>query len=441
MSSKKDTPQEEVVTDQAELGFVSHLFELRDRLIRVVLVILVLFGVAFTFWIDVYDYLSAMVRTLDGNSDIKWQNISPAGGFFTAIRISMAAAFFIGMPYIFFQLWKFVSPGLYQHERKLIVPILFGGIVLFYLGILFARYVVLPIFYGFAGLWIPSNTENIYDIMKYLTFNIKMFFAFGISFQVPIVTIALVWGGISTPESLKEKRPYVIVGAFVIGMLLTPPDVVSQILLAIPMWLLYEAGIIVSKAYYKPGDDDSEESDEPENPDDNEPPPGAGGSGAVPGSAAAAAAAADSVAEINGNKTPSDEVNNGEQTSNENDSDEDEDKDVEEESLVISSEGGTGVEDLYEYKPLSEDELDAELDRFDDEMEALEADQAQEEQDSEPSPGDEPENSTAEKTSQAETYDKNNSQNIDATKESHDKKDKSEKDKSNKDESHKSGDK
>jgi len=356
MSSTVDNQEDSPSKDQ---GFVSHLLELRDRLIRVVLVVLILFGIAFTFWIDIYDYLSAMVKTLDGNTEIKWQNISPAGGFFTAIRISTAAAFFVAMPYIFFQLWNFVAPGLYQHERKLVVPILSGGIGLFYLGILFARYVVLPIFYGFAGLWIPSNTENIYDIMKYLDFNIKMFFAFGIAFQVPIVTIVLVWGGISTPESLRQKRPYVIVGAFVVGMLLTPPDVVSQVLLAIPMWILFELGILVSQAYYKPNKDDEDDDD----PDDSTPRSG-GPSGGIPGSAAAASAEADKFAE-EGNKTESDEVSN-------------KDAFADDESMVVSSEGG--MDYPYDYKPLNDDELDAELDRFDEEMDALEEQQTEEQQ-------------------------------------------------------------
>ena len=372
MSSKSDNQPEDSAA--SEQGFISHLFELRDRLIRVVLLVLILFGVVFSYWTDVYAFLSGMIETIkttgEGGEKIVWQNLRPAGGFFTAIRLSTSAALFLAMPYIFFQLWRFVAPGLYEHERKLVVPIIIGGTILFYLGILFARYVVLPIFFGFADDWIPANTENKYDIMYFLDFTIKMFFAFGLAFQVPIVTIVLVWGGISTPDSLAEKRPYVIVGAFVIGMLLTPPDVVSQVLLAVPMWVLFEAGIVVSRVYKPNGPSADDDDDDP----DSDGGPGAGKgkkgpdgpksggsdhavSSVIPGSAAAANAAADDLAEENsGNKTESDEV--------------------EEESLVISSEGGTGVDEYdSDYVPLDEDEMDAELDRFDEEMNALEASQ------------------------------------------------------------------
>ena len=384
MSSSADNSTPDSAS--SEQGFVSHLMELRDRLIRIVLVILILFGVAFTFWTDIYDFLSAMAKAIDGRSNIAWQNLRPAGGFFTAIRLSMATAFFIAMPFIFHQLWKFVSPGLYKHEKKLVMPILFGGIALFYCGVLFARYVVLPIFYGFAEYFVPGDAKNIFDIMYYLDFNIKMFFAFGIAFQVPIVTIVLVWGGISTPESLKEKRPYVIVGAFVVGMLLTPPDVISQILLAIPMWFLFEAGILVSKMYYKPKDDDEDDDDEP---DDEEPGPGGskpgpGGSSpsndatrvssVIPGSAAAAATAADQLSGNEDNPVDKDVSDGDEQDSGDGFPDE-------VDSLVISSEGA-GMDYPYDYKPLSEEELDAELDRFDEEMDALDSEDESQKTDS-----------------------------------------------------------
>ncbi|VAW77930.1 Twin-arginine translocation protein TatC [hydrothermal vent metagenome] len=388
MSSTVDN-KEDTEKDQ---GFVSHLLELRDRLIRVVLVVLVIFGIAFTFWKEIYNYLEAMVRVLDGSGAINFQILKPAGGFFTAVRLSMATAFFIAMPYIFFQLWGFVAPGLYSHERKLVVPILFGGMALFYSGILFARYVVLPIFYSFAETFVPGNTTTNYDIMYYLDFNIKMFFAFGLAFQVPIVTIVLVWGGISTPESLRQKRPYVIVGAFVVGMLLTPPDVVSQVLLAIPMWLLYEGGILISQAYYKPNkdDDDNDNDDDDDSPSggpsgstDNSPSKGGPG----PGSASAASMAADAFVD--------DEEIRNENIDKDKDSDglsSDKEDAFVEESLVMSSESEGGMDYPYDYKPLEEDELDAELDRFDQEMDALEAQQANESDTPEPGSS-EPDNS------------------------------------------------
>lgn len=266
-----------------EQPFVEHLRELRDRLIQIVLVFLVCFVVAFFVWKDIYAFLSGMIETtvkIGGKlvEEDKWINISPAGGIFTAIKISMSTAFFIAMPFIFFHLWRFAAPGLYAHEKKLVAPIILGGTVLFYLGILFARYVILPIFFVFAETFIPPNTSNTYDILQYLNFTLSIFFAFGIAFQVPIVTIVLVWSGISSPKNLRAKRPYVIVGVFVVGMLLTPPDMISQTLLAIPMWLLFELGIVLSVLYYRPDEDDDEEDNDSPNdkgPDDSGPEGGA----------------------------------------------------------------------------------------------------------------------------------------------------------------------
>jgi sec-independent protein translocase protein TatC len=154
---------------------------------------------------------------------------------------------FVAMPFILYHLWGFVAPGLYQHEKSLIFPLLVSSIILFYLGMAFAYFVVFPLVFGFMLNMTPEGVEMMTDISRYLDFVLKLLFAFGIAFQVPIATILLVWMDFVTPESLAEKRPHIIVGAFVIGMLMTPPDVISQTLLAIPIWLLFEIGLLLAR--------------------------------------------------------------------------------------------------------------------------------------------------------------------------------------------------
>jgi sec-independent protein translocase protein TatC len=153
------------------------------------------------------------------------------------------------MPVVLYHLWAFVAPGLYRHERKLVYPLMVTSTLLFYLGIAFAYYVVFPLMFGFFTATAPEGVAIMTDISKYLDFVLKIFFAFGVAFEVPIATILVVWAGFTTPQALAAKRPYVIVGAFVLGMLLTPPDVISQTLLALPMWALFELGLLFSKAY------------------------------------------------------------------------------------------------------------------------------------------------------------------------------------------------
>jgi sec-independent protein translocase protein TatC len=193
----------------------------------------------------------------------------PAGTFFTPMKLALVLSIFAAMPFILHQMWSFVAPGLYTHERKLILPLLVTSTALFYAGMVFAYYVVFPLMFSFFIAVAPEGVTVMTDISEYLDFVLKIFFAFGVAFEVPIATILLVWTGATTPEKLAEKRPYIIVGAFVIGMMLTPPDIISQTLLAIPMWVLFEAGLIASR-YFLRMKQEREEAEEGEGLDTEE---------------------------------------------------------------------------------------------------------------------------------------------------------------------------
>jgi len=220
---------------EPEAPFMSHLVELRDRLLRAVLVILVIFLALFTFANELYSILAEplLIHLPTGSSMIATEVASP---FLTPFKLAMMTAIFIGMPFILYQLWAFIAPGLYKHEKTLAFPLLFSSIILFYLGMAFAYFVVFPLMFAFFT-----------DISKYLDFVLKMFFAFGVAFEVPIATILVISTGMTTADKLANKRPYIIVVAFIVGMLLTPPDVVSQMLLAVPMWILFELGLLASR--------------------------------------------------------------------------------------------------------------------------------------------------------------------------------------------------
>jgi sec-independent protein translocase protein TatC len=252
---------------ELEQPFVSHLIELRDRMLRIVLVVLVIFLALFSFANDLYTLLAEplMAYLPQGAQMIATK---PAGTFFTPMKLAMVASIFLGMPYILYQAWAFVAPGLYAHERKFALPLLASSIGLFYAGMAFAYYVVFPLMFKFFISVAPEGVQVATDISEYLDFVLKIFFAFGVAFEVPIATILLVWAGFTTPEALASKRPYIIVGAFVIGMLLTPPDIISQTLLAVPMWVLFELGVIFSR-YFVREEDESEQDDEPLDSDDD----------------------------------------------------------------------------------------------------------------------------------------------------------------------------
>lgn len=248
-------------TPQHEQGLVGHLIELRTRLLRVVLSILLIFVVMAPFANQLYAMLAAplMATMPEGTSMIATEVASP---FLTPFKFTMVLAVFIGMPIILYHFWAFVAPGLYRHERRMMIPLLVGSSFLFYAGVLFAYYVVFPLIFTFLVGIAPEGVAVMTDISRYLDFVLKLFFAFGMAFEVPIVTIVLVWAGLTTPDALAKKRPYVIVGAFVLGMLFTPPDMISQTLLAVPMWVLFEVGLLLSRMIAKRDDEvDEEEQD------------------------------------------------------------------------------------------------------------------------------------------------------------------------------------
>ncbi|MDO6562453.1 twin-arginine translocase subunit TatC [Amphritea sp. 1_MG-2023] len=228
-----------------EQPIVSHLVELRSRLMRALLAILILFICLFYFANNLYEVVSAPLTALlpAGTSMIATDVTSP---FFAPFKLTLVLSIFLAMPIILHQVWGFISPGLYKHEKRLAVPLLASSIVLFYTGIAFAYFVVFPLIFGFFTSVGPENVAVMTDISSYLNFVLKIFFAFGVVFEIPIATLLLVWSGITDVRSLREKRAYVIVGCFVLGMLLTPPDVISQTLLALPMWLLFELGIVLA---------------------------------------------------------------------------------------------------------------------------------------------------------------------------------------------------
>jgi sec-independent protein translocase protein TatC len=231
-----------------EMPFVQHLLELRDRLLKMILAITVIMLVLMPFASELFTVFSQPLRELLSESTGNTMIIThPVGAFFTPFKLTLILSIFLAMPYILYHLWAFIAPGLYQHEKSMIFPLLFTSTILFYLGIIFAHYAVLPVVFGFMIYMTPAGVEMMTDIGLYLDFALKLFFAFGLAFQVPIVTMVLLRMEIVTPESLAAKRPYIIVGAFIMGMLMTPPDAISQLLLAVPIWLLFELGLFFGR--------------------------------------------------------------------------------------------------------------------------------------------------------------------------------------------------
>ncbi len=233
-----------------EQGLLSHLIELRDRLLKMILAVGVLFLCLFWFADEIYTWLAAplLAHLPEGSQMIA---IDVAAPFFIPFKLVLMLSVFVAIPYLLYQIWAFVAPGLYKHEKQLVFPLLASSTLLFYVGVLFAYYVVFPLVFGFFTAVAPEGVEVSTDIGRYLDFVITIFFAFGIAFEVPVATVLLVVIGITTPDDLATKRPYFIVAAFVVGMFLTPPDIISQTLLALPMWLLFEAGIFFSRIYLK----------------------------------------------------------------------------------------------------------------------------------------------------------------------------------------------
>lgn len=253
--------------DSKEQGFISHLLELRDRLLRMVVSILLLFVLLFPFSEQIFSYFAQPLLELmpEGTSMIATGVTSP---FLVPFKLVLMLSVLLSLPYTLYQLWSFVAPGMYKHEKKLVAPLVFSSVMLFYCGIAFAYFAVFPLLFGFFIAIAPEGVAVMTDIGQYLDFILAIFFAFGIAFEMPVATFLLVEAGVTTVESLSAKRPYIIVGVFVIGMLLTPPDIISQSLLAIPMWLLFEIGLLASRIVEKrkeqESDDDFQEMSEEE---------------------------------------------------------------------------------------------------------------------------------------------------------------------------------
>jgi sec-independent protein translocase protein TatC len=257
--------EEEEVEESKAGSLMSHLVELRDRVVRMVLAVLVIFVGLFYWANDIYVYLAEpLTRHLPENSNMI--AIDVASPFLTPFKLVLMLSVFLAMPVILYQAWAFVAPGLYANEKRIAGPLLVSSIILFYAGVAFAYYVVFPLVFGFFTSIGPEMVNISTDIGRYLDFVLALFFGFGLAFEVPIATIILVAIGFTTPKKLSEKRPYVIVGAFIIGMLLTPPDVISQVLLALPMWVLFEAGLITSMILFKDRQEEEEDDEDEEEP-------------------------------------------------------------------------------------------------------------------------------------------------------------------------------
>ncbi|MGV6807240.1 MAG: twin-arginine translocase subunit TatC [bacterium] len=240
---------------------LAHLVELRDRILRCLLAIALIFISLAYFANDIYVFVSQPLLDLlpEGSQMIATEVASP---FFAPFKLTLVLSIILAMPVILYQLWAFVAPGLYHREKLIVVPIFASSVALFYAGMAFAYYVVFPLIFGFFTTIGPESISVMTDISQYLNFVLKLFFAFGLAFEVPIAIFVLIWTGVTTPAALTAKRPYVFLSCFVLGMLLTPPDIFSQTLLAIPMWLLFEVGILFGRLVNKREGDSEPASDQ-----------------------------------------------------------------------------------------------------------------------------------------------------------------------------------
>ncbi len=247
---ENNSPDEQSELDEKEQTLMDHLVELRDRLLHMVLAILIVFVALFGFAEDIFTVAADPLLALmpEGTSMIATGVTSP---FLVPFKLVLLLSVLLTIPYLLHQIWSFIAPGLYRHEKRMAGPLLVSSVVLFYCGIAFAYFIIFPILFGFFIGIAPEGVAVMTDIGQYLDFIIAIFLAFGIAFEVPVATFLLIAAGITTPDKLAGKRPYIIIGAFVVGMLLTPPDVISQSLLAVPIWLLFELGLIMSRIFLK----------------------------------------------------------------------------------------------------------------------------------------------------------------------------------------------
>jgi len=250
------------MSDDNAQPLIGHLIELRTRLLRCIICVMVIFLALLYFSNEIYAIVAnPLVRQLPKGSVMIATDI--AAPFFTPIKLTAIVALFVSIPYLLFQVWGFVAPALYQKERRLILPLVISSTTLFYIGLAFAYFIVFPLAFYFFINTAPADIAINTDITKYLDFVMTLFVVFGFAFEVPVAIILLCWSGVTSPKSLKKKRPYIIVGVFIVAMFLTPPDIFSQTLLAIPMCLLFEIGLFFAK-FYKPRQeaDDEQELDE-----------------------------------------------------------------------------------------------------------------------------------------------------------------------------------
>ena len=348
--------QEADSQNTAVSGFLSHLLELRDRLLRMAMVLGVVFIALFPFAQDLYQWLAAPVLA-QGQHMIA---INPIAPVLIPYKVALLTAFLISLPYIFYQMWAFIAPGLYKHEKRLIVPLLSSSVALFYVGIAFAYYLLLPMVFRIVQVMAPAGVDPIPDISSYLDFVMMIFIAFGFGFEMPIATILIVSTGMISAKDLAKKRPYIVVAAFVIGMLLTPPDVVSQLMLAIPMWLLFEIGLFLSKYFVdevKAAEKARERLEQKEREEEDE-------DRKIMATAAAAAASSAAIAATG---TDADTGTSTENTDTDN-------KPImwEDEKYTYEDDSDVNLDDEDEYVPMTEAEMEAELDRIEAEERAEE---------------------------------------------------------------------
>ncbi|MGQ9424994.1 twin-arginine translocase subunit TatC [Gilvimarinus sp. F26214L] len=233
-------------SDDVELPLVAHLKELRDRLLRCLLAVLVVFLCLVYFAPEIYTFVATPMQKVlpEGAQMIAFEVASP---FLAPFKLTLYVSFFLAMPFILYQVWGFIAPALYRQEKRVAIPLFVSSVLLFYAGVAFAYFVVFPLIFGFFTSIAPGGIEVAPDINAYLSFVLMISFAFGLAFETPVATVLLIWAGVISPEGLARKRPYVVIVCFVLGMFLTPPDIISQTLLALPMWLLFEVGIFFGR--------------------------------------------------------------------------------------------------------------------------------------------------------------------------------------------------
>ena len=252
-----------------EMSFVAHLVELRNKLLHCVIAIVLVFVGIFPFANEVYAFIAApIINVLPSDSNII--AIGVISPFLTPLKMALIFSVYIAMPYLLSQIWSFITPALYKHEKQMVLPLVISSTILFYTGLLFSFYIVFPVIFGFLSNIGPNVVDFTPDIQYYLDFVLKVSFAFGVAFEVPVATILLIMFGVTTVEKLKKNRPYVIIAAFVLGMLLTPPDIISQVLIAIPMWLLFEIGLFFAPLFKRRKGGGAEPDDEHKILDDEE---------------------------------------------------------------------------------------------------------------------------------------------------------------------------